>query len=108
MMITEFRFIEYNPRRAARGAEAARVAVIEDGDEQWIWMSKRDISKNMMAFGRCDELTKAHQAYAAEPTQKELHNGSSHPAHRAKGLSRLVREPHGAVVLGLAVGKVNS
>ena len=23
----------------------------------------------------------------AEPTQKELHNGSSHPAHRAKGLN---------------------
>lgn len=83
----KFKFIEFNPRRAIRGADAARVEVTyDDGESEWLWMSKRDISKNMMAFGRCDELTKAHQAYAAEPTQKELHNGSSHPAHQAKGL----------------------
>ena len=62
IMSTEFRFIEYNTRRAARGVEAARVAVIEDDDEQWIWMSKRDIAKNMMVFGRNPELIKAHEA----------------------------------------------
>ena len=60
----EFRFIEFNYRRYARGADAARVAIIEDGkDVDWLWMSKRDIAKNMMAFGRHPELAKAHAAY---------------------------------------------
>lgn len=64
----KFRFIEYNQRRAARGAEAVRVAVIDDsGEENWLWMTKRDIAKNMMAFGRCEELEKAHKAYASPP-----------------------------------------
>ena len=62
----DFKFIEYNPRRNQRGAEAARVAVIEDGDEQWLWMSKADIVKNMMTFGRHPELVKAHEAYGAQ------------------------------------------
>lgn len=61
----EFRFIEYNDRRYARGAPAARVALIQDGDEDWLWMDKSDISKNMMVFGRHPELVKAHEAYGA-------------------------------------------
>lgn len=64
MSDTKFKFIEFNPRRAIRGADAARVEVTYgDGESEWLWMSKSDISRNMMAFGRCDELTKAHQAY---------------------------------------------
>ena len=60
----KFEFVEFNPRRAMRGADAARVrAIYDDGTDDVLWMSKRDIAKNMMAFGRCDELTKAHQAY---------------------------------------------
>ncbi len=59
----DFRFEEFNPRRAIRGAEAARVVVIENGEEDWLWMSKRDISKNMMTFGRHPELVKALEAY---------------------------------------------
>ena len=58
-----FRFIEFNARRAMRGAEAARVAVIDGDDEDWLWMSQRDIAKNMMLHGRCEELLKAHDAY---------------------------------------------
>ena len=62
----EFRFIEFNYRRYARGANAARVAIVEDGEDvDWLWMSKRDIAKNMMAFGRHPELVKAHEAYGA-------------------------------------------
>ena len=62
----EFRFIEFNDRRYARGAEAARDAVIPEGDcEDWLWMSKSDIAKNMMTFGRHPELVKAHEAYGA-------------------------------------------
>jgi hypothetical protein len=64
-MTMEFKFIEFNPRRAMRGADAARVEVIEGGEGEWLWMSKRDIAKNMMTFGRCPELVKAHDAYKA-------------------------------------------
>ena len=59
----EFRFIEFNPRRAMRGAEAARVAVIEDGEEDWLWMSKKDINANIKQFGPHVELLKAQLAY---------------------------------------------
>jgi hypothetical protein len=70
MTTATFKFIEFNPRRAARGADAARVEVTYDGGEsEWLWMSKRDIAKNMMAFGRCDELIKAHDSYKAEVQQ---------------------------------------
>ena len=70
-MNTEFRLIEFNSRRAQRGAEAARVAVIEDGDEQWLWMSKSDIAKNMMTFGKHPELVKAHEAYSDACNEKK-------------------------------------
>lgn len=63
----EFRFVEFNPRRAMRGADAARVEVIDGDDTDWLWMSKRDIAKNMMAFGKHPELVKAHEAYGATP-----------------------------------------
>lgn len=59
----EFRFIEFNARRNARGADAARVVAIENEEECWLWMSKRDIVKNMMTFGRHPELVKAYEAY---------------------------------------------
>lgn len=60
-----FEFIEFNPRRAMRGADAARVrAIHDDGSDDVLWMSKSDIAKNMMAFGRCDELVKAHDSYS--------------------------------------------
>lgn len=60
----DFKFIEFNSRRLQRGAEAAQVEVIaNDGGAQWLWMSKSDIAKNMMAFGKHPELIKAHEAY---------------------------------------------
>lgn len=61
----EFRFIEFNPVRASRGVEAARVAVIENGEEGWVWMDKSDVAKNMMTFGRHPELVKAYEAYGS-------------------------------------------
>ena len=54
-----FRFIEFNPRRAARGARAARVEV--NGD--WVWMSKTDLQENMKIFGPLEAFTKAIEAY---------------------------------------------
>ena len=59
----EFRFMEFNPRRHARGADAARVEVKEDGEKGWLWMSKRDIAKNIMTFGRHPALVTAYAAY---------------------------------------------
>lgn len=55
----EFEFIEFNPRRMARGAEAARVAC----DGEWLWMSKRDIELNIRDFGQHPELLKALEGY---------------------------------------------
>ncbi len=65
-MPIEFRFIEFNDRRWMRGAEAARVAIIEDGQEDWIWMNKRDIAMNIKEFGPHAELVKARLAYAGK------------------------------------------
>ena len=61
----EFRFIEFNVRRYARGADAARVEVIDADKKDWLWMSKRDLAKNMMTFGRHPELLTAYAAYEA-------------------------------------------
>lgn len=55
----EFEFIEFNPRRKARGVEAARVAC----DCEWLWMSKRDIELNIRDFGPHPELQKALESY---------------------------------------------
>jgi len=54
-----FEFIEFNHRRKARGAKAARVAC----DGEWLWMSKRDIELNIRDFGPRPELLKAIENY---------------------------------------------
>lgn len=59
----DFRFVEFNRMRALRGARAARVAVIDDGEEDWLWMSLSDINKNIKAHGDHPELLKAREAY---------------------------------------------
>jgi hypothetical protein len=60
-----FRFIEFNPHRYARGAEAARV----ECDGQWLWMSKQDIENNIKEWGRDPELLMARAAYKT-PTER--------------------------------------
>lgn len=68
----EFKFLRFNPRRAMRGADAVEVlAISEDGTEEPLWMSRADIGRNMIAFGRHPELIKAHDAYRA--TQEPEH-----------------------------------
>ena len=39
-MTMEFKFIEFNPRRAMRGANAARVEVTDGDGSDWLWMNK--------------------------------------------------------------------
>lgn len=58
-----WRFIEFNPRRAMRGAEAARVEIDPTGE--WLWMSKRDIKLNIRDHGDHPELQRALAAYGA-------------------------------------------
>lgn len=58
-----FTFIEYNHRRACRKTEAARVEVEYEGRAGWLWMSARDLEKNLEQFGECAELRKALEAY---------------------------------------------
>lgn len=53
----QFTFLEFNQRRAMRGAPAARVQV--DADGGWLWMSASDIKKNVKEFGPDPELMKA-------------------------------------------------
>lgn len=64
-MEQHFRFIEFNPRRALRGADAALVEVSSDGE--WLWMSPKDIRANIKEFGDNQELQKALAAYGAKP-----------------------------------------
>ena len=62
----EFKFVEFNARRAMRGAEAVRVlATYEDGTDDLLWMSKSDIGRNIIAFGRDPALVQAWDAYVA-------------------------------------------
>jgi hypothetical protein len=64
----KFKFDRFNPRRAMRGAEAASV-VVDDPDDPdgpcMLWMSKADVARNMMAFGRDPALVQAWDAYVA-------------------------------------------
>jgi hypothetical protein len=61
-----FNLSEFNMRRLERGAEAARMEVFwEDGGIELLWMSKRDIAKNIKAFGPDPHLLKARELYAA-------------------------------------------
>lgn len=59
-----FELVRYNPRRRARGAEAAEVKVTwPDGDEALLWMSEKNIADNIAGFGECDGLSAAREAY---------------------------------------------
>mgnify|MGYP001263555288 CR=1 FL=1 len=58
-----FELIEFNTRRLARGVEAARVSYEVDGDCGWLWMSRRDVEKNIREFGESPGLLAARDAY---------------------------------------------
>lgn len=63
-----FTFVEFNERRAMRGAPAARVDVHDSSDPEgggWLWMSRRDITLNIKAHGDCPALQQALAAYGA-------------------------------------------
>lgn len=58
--------IRFNPRRAARGAEAAEVRMeFPDGDTETLWMNQRDIRANIREHGWSQGLEDALEAYKA-------------------------------------------
>jgi hypothetical protein len=64
----KFKFDCFNPRRAMRGAEAASLVVDDPDDPEgpcMLWMSKADVGRNMMSFGRDPALVQAWNAYVA-------------------------------------------
>ncbi len=61
-----FTFDRFNERRAMRGAEAASLVVNDPDDPEgpcMLWMSKADVGRNMMSFGRDPALVQAWEAY---------------------------------------------
>ena len=63
-----FTFGGFNERRAMRGAEAASMVVDDPADPEgacMLWMSKADVGRNMMSFGRDPALVQAWEAYEA-------------------------------------------
>lgn len=60
----EFRLMRFNPRRAMRKAPAAEVLVSSEGmQDDLLWMSERDLARNIEEFGPHPELLKAKQHY---------------------------------------------
>lgn len=67
-MQSKFSFIlaRFNPRRHARGAEAAELQVLQDGKPiDLLWMSKADIKANLKLFPEDAGLLAAIDAYKA-------------------------------------------
>lgn len=62
--VITFELIDFNHVRDARGKEAAKISVIEDGEPQgFLWMSAEDLRANIRDFGPSDALDKALRAY---------------------------------------------
>lgn len=61
----DFKLLEFNSRRLSRGAEAARVEVIDGEHTDWMWMSQKDLKANIRLHGAHPELVKALAGYGA-------------------------------------------
>jgi ribosomal 50S subunit-associated protein YjgA (DUF615 family) len=59
------KFDNFNQRRHMRGADAAQFLIThEDGEEEYLWMSKSDIQKNLKQFPEhAEELNKGLHCY---------------------------------------------
>lgn len=81
----QFNLVEFNTRRLQRGAEAARLEVFwEDGGIELLWMSKRDVAKNIERFGPDEHLCMARDLYTGKislcPNPPESDKKPSEPA----------------------------
>ncbi|MBK3919907.1 MULTISPECIES: hypothetical protein [Stutzerimonas] len=65
--VTTFELIEFNHVRDARGKEAAKIRVIENGESQgFLWMSAEDLRANIRDLGPSDALSEALRAYGGK------------------------------------------
>lgn len=61
-----FTLIEFNTRRLMRGAVAAKVAILLDGEQvNWLWMTPKDCRNNIAEFGPSDVLDGVIAQYRA-------------------------------------------
>ena len=89
MTTISFKFDCFNSRRAMRGAEAASLVVHDPADPEgdcMLWMSKSDVGRNIMAFGRDPALVQAWEAYEAFET-------GAAPDHLPSGSAGLRGQP---------------
>ncbi|EPP9374372.1 hypothetical protein PZF67_006093 [Pseudomonas aeruginosa] len=69
--VTTFELIEFNHVRYARGKEAAKVRVLENGESLGLlWMDVDDLKANLREFGPSEALNRALRAYG-EPLPVE-------------------------------------
>jgi hypothetical protein len=63
--IMKIEFSKFNARRYMRGADAAEYLIThDDGEKEYLWMSKTDIKKNLGIFPEfAEELNKGLHCY---------------------------------------------
>ena len=65
MAETRFELVRFNRRRADRGAEAADLRIVfADGSTDRLWMSSRDVNRNIALWGLRSGLIEARDKYA--------------------------------------------
>lgn len=64
-MPTTFKLLHFNPRRAQRGADAAEVEISDEANSVRLWMSRKDIAKNLELVEPGDDASGLHEAEAA-------------------------------------------
>ncbi|MDO9304598.1 MAG: hypothetical protein Q7T77_04675 [Sulfuricurvum sp.] len=64
-VIVTFKFYRFNPVRKERGAQAAQLEVLEDGESAGLfWMNVSDIKRNIEDYGEHEALTEALEYYS--------------------------------------------
>jgi hypothetical protein len=64
-IIVTFKFYRFNQVRKERGAQAAQLEVLEDGESVGLyWMNVSDIKRNIEDYGECEALTEALEYYS--------------------------------------------
>jgi hypothetical protein len=59
-----FRLVRFNPRRMRPGCSGAAEVEIDDGENSCrLWMTLRDVERNIIEFGRHPGLVAALEAY---------------------------------------------
>lgn len=78
----KFKLIEFKQIRHIRGADAARVECIDDGEKNgnWLWMSVKDLKANIREFGAHHDLIKAlnHYGVRYKPAESEIAKYKEH------------------------------